>query len=167
LNVPFSSPKAHSKSKLPGTPEEILKALGEWTPANQATGKVADVAHGALVVGDQVYFIRSSGLQGAKAGYASDLAPRGVTRLGIGYTSDNIGHIEGSVAAILRKLKSMGVDVSQAELYMNLPPCKGGGKGCLFGLEKMLPEGTRLDVWATRPNSKMPFHQPFTGKPDR
>jgi hypothetical protein len=120
-----------------------------------------------LVVGDEVYLIRSSGLEGAKAGYASELAPRGVTRLGIGYTSDNIGHVEGSAAAILRKLKATGVDVSKAELYINLPPCKTGPKSCLPNLEKMLPEGTTVDVWATRPNSDTPFNEPFTGKPDR
>jgi hypothetical protein len=161
-------PKAYSRSDLPGTPEQILQELPKWEGANEVTGKAADVAHGVLVVGDRVYLIRSAGIEGARDTYAAGLAPKGVTRLGIGFNSENVGHVEGSAAAILRKLKSDGVDVSNAQLYVNLPPCIRGGKGCRPNLENMLPEGTNLEVWATDPSSTTLYHPtPFKGKPDR
>jgi hypothetical protein len=106
-------------------------------------------------------------LEGARPSFASDLAPKGVTRIDIGYTYKNQDHVEGSAVAILRKLKSARVDVRLAELYVNLPPCWKKGKGCEPNLEKMLPDGTRLEVWATDPFSKTVYHKLFTRKADR
>jgi hypothetical protein len=70
--------------------------------------------------------------------------------MGLGFTggvTGNIGHVEASAAALLRRLQLEGVNVSQARLYLNLNPCLREG-GCAANLGRMIPPGTALEVWA-------------------
>jgi hypothetical protein len=142
-----------------------LDYLPVWSKGNKELGLFADPAHGYLVVGKDLYLIRSTGPNG-KASYAFGLVPRGSIRLGLGFTSKNQGHVEASAAALLRKLKSTGVDVSEATLVVNLAPCLHSGKGCRPNLPGMLPEGTKLQVFARNVEDNSVYSHPFTGLPD-
>jgi RHS repeat-associated protein len=155
-NVPIPA----SRAVPTGTTQQILARLPVWREGKPA--------HGILVVNGRAYYLRSSG-PGGLPGYAGNLAPANATELGLGFTGGrlgNVGHVEASAASILRRLALEGHDVSNATLYINLPPCLRGGVGCSANLNRMLPPGTTLNVYGANPQGGRNFHsffQRFTG----
>src|SRR5262249_24351789 len=129
-------PKAYSAEGL--TPAQIARRLPSYAEG--------DPAHGAVVVDGKIYLLKSTG-PGGSPNYAAGLAPNELIGE-LGFTSKNIGHVEGSAAALLRRLQLEGIDVSNAYLVVNRPfICVQGGQGCKPNLNTMLPSGCNLRVY--------------------
>ena len=138
-NVPI--PDSYDASGL--TPEQISQRLPVWAEG--------DPAHGMLVVNGRGYLLRSKG-QGGRPQYATNLVPENATELGLGFTGQNVGHVEAQAAALLQRLAFEGNSVGTATLHMNRPfVCTQVGFGCGPNLPTMLPPGTTLSVYGSGP----------------
>lgn len=76
--------------------------------------------------------------------------------LPVGFTRQNMTHVEAHAAAYLR----LHPNITNATLYINRIPCPGP-RGCLANLPAMLPGGVTLTVYA--PNGWMSVYR---GSPD-
>lgn len=149
------------------TPQQIAARLPVYAEG--------EAAHGALVVGDRVYLLRTNPT--GRAGYTSGVVPQELVGE-LGFTANNFNHIEAQSAAILRRLEMQGVDVSNAYVVVNRPfICTQNGLGCAgiqpgatsTNLSRMLPPGQSLTVYPTTAGSgtnviAQPRVRVFTGE---
>jgi hypothetical protein len=146
------------------TPQQIAARLRVYAEG--------EGAHGALVVGDRVYLLKTNPT--GSAVYTSGVVPQELVGE-LGFTANNFNHIEAQSAAILRRLEAEGVDVSKAYVVVNRPfICQhidafGVAQGCNPNLNTMLPRGTSLTVHPTTASSgtnviAQPRVKTFTGR---
>jgi hypothetical protein len=130
-------------------PSESTPVASDGTPGNPFNPEVADrvagwgvngksTTFGALDVGNGEVVDVASG----SSGPAQELP--GPPRSGTGYNGNIITHAEAQATAIMR-LKN----ITNATLYIDRDPCVGDGtNGCAQMLERMVPKGSYLTVYA-------------------
>jgi len=64
----------------------------------------------------------------------------------------NRGHIEGEVAATMRRER-----LRETTLYLNAEPCDNRGRGCKENTHAFLPEGSVLNIWAVNDDGSRVF----------
>jgi RHS repeat-associated protein len=125
---------------------DMTHSLPAWQKTTPATP-----ARGILVVNGVAYKLISTG--GNDSEYTGGLAPNPQALQVPGFTAVNIGHVEGSAAAIIRRLHGEGKITGEIYLYVNLIPCGIGDEppeespGCWHNLDKMIPKGIAVHVY--------------------
>jgi hypothetical protein len=89
------------------------------------------------------------------------------TAVGNGFENKLASHVEHQAAMVLRRVEQVtGSRVQKAQLLINELP-RGGIQGCGSNLERMLPQGTVLEVWVgSRSHPALQPLPPITGLAD-